>query len=107
MVSYRKKLAHAEAVFSQSKTESKPDGTRPTNRTGLLGLIGKKVDTIEFCNEKIKELLSKLEAEQKVTLREKQQGAALVIFNNRPAAVSASQTLHAQLTDTWTISEAN
>ncbi|MQM13916.1 hypothetical protein Taro_046843, partial [Colocasia esculenta] len=106
LVSYRKKLAHAEAVFSQSKTESKPNGTRPTNRTGFLGLIGKKVDTIEFCNEKIKELLPKLEAEQKVALRENQQGAALVFFNSRPAAISASQTLHAQMNDTWIISEA-
>uniref|UniRef100_A0A1D1Y244 Putative membrane protein C2G11.09 n=1 Tax=Anthurium amnicola TaxID=1678845 RepID=A0A1D1Y244_9ARAE len=103
---YRKKLAHAEAVFAQSKTASKPDGIRPTNRTGFLGLIGKKVDTIDFCNEKIKELLPKLEAEQKITLREKQQAAALVFFNSRPAAVSASQTLHAQLPDTWTVSEA-
>ncbi|XP_073005301.1 CSC1-like protein ERD4 isoform X1 [Typha latifolia] len=103
---YKKKLARAEVVYGESKSTSKPEGTRPTNRTGFLGLIGKKVDTIDHCNEKIKELLPKLEAEQKVTLREKQQNAALVFFNSRPAAASASQTIHAQILDTWTVMEA-
>ncbi|CAA6669908.1 unnamed protein product [Spirodela intermedia] len=92
---YRKKLVRAEVVFSGSKTA-----------TGFLGLVGKKVDTINFCNEKIKELEPKLEAEQKVTLREKQQNAAVVVFNSMSAAVAATQTLHAQLVDTWTVSEA-
>ncbi|CAA7406884.1 unnamed protein product [Spirodela intermedia] len=103
---YRKKLVRAEVVFSGSKTAAKPEGQRPMNRTGFLGLVGKKVDTINFCNEKIKELEPKLEAEQKVTLREKQQNAAVVVFNSMSAAVAATQTLHAQLVDTWTVSEA-
>ncbi|KAH7661151.1 Calcium-dependent channel 7TM region putative phosphate domain-containing protein [Dioscorea alata] len=103
---YRKKLARAEVVYEVSKTASKPDGTRPTNRTGFLGLIGSKVDSIDHCNEKIKELLPKLEAEQKVTLEEKQQYAALIFFNSRPAAVSAAQTLHSQMVDTWIVMEA-
>ncbi|XP_058098946.1 CSC1-like protein ERD4 [Magnolia sinica] len=103
---YRKKLAHAEAVFSASKTTGKPEGTKPTNRTGCLGLIGKKVDTIDFCNEKIKELVPKLEAEQKVTIKEKQQPSAIVFFNSKPAAASAAQTLHSQMIDTWTITQA-
>ncbi|RWW77115.1 hypothetical protein BHE74_00014765 [Ensete ventricosum] len=84
----------------------KPEGTRPTNRTGFLGLVGPKVDTIDHCNEKIQELLPNLEAEQKITLKEKQQGAALVFFSSKPAAVSASQTIHAQKVDTWTVMEA-
>ena len=49
---YTKKLARAEAVYAGSKTTAKPEGTRPTNKTGFLGLVGKKVDTIEYCNEK-------------------------------------------------------
>lgn len=93
-------------MYAESKSTSKPNGTRPTNRTGFLGLIGAKVDTIDYCNEKIKELLPKLEAEQKLTLREKQQAAALVFFNKRSAAVLASQTIHAQMPDTWTVMEA-
>nr|CAD1819626.1 unnamed protein product [Ananas comosus var. bracteatus] len=102
----KKKLARAEAVYAESKSTSRPDGTRPTHRTGCLGLVGEKVDTINYCNEKINELLPKLEAEQKITLREKQQSAAIIFFNSRPAAASASQTIHAQNTNTWAVLEA-
>lgn len=103
---HKQKIARAEVVYANSKTESNPEGTKPTHRTGFLGLIGKKVDTIEYCSEQIKELLPKLEAEQKTTLREKQQRAAIVFFNSRSAAASASQTLHAQVFDKWTVMEA-
>jgi calcium permeable stress-gated cation channel len=99
-------LAHADAVFAESKTPSKPEGVRPTMRTGFLGLVGSKVDTIDHCNEKIKELLPKLEAEQKISLQDKQQHAALVFFNSRAAATAAAQTIHAQMIDTWIVSEA-
>ncbi|XP_027359271.1 CSC1-like protein ERD4 isoform X2 [Abrus precatorius] len=100
---YKKKLACAEAVYEGSKTTAKPEGTRPTNKTGFLGLVGKKVDSIEYYNEKINELVVKLESEQKVTLREKQQNAATVFFSNRVVAASASQSLHAQMVDTWSV----
>lgn len=100
---YKKKLARAEAVYAGSKTTAKPEGTRPANKTGCLGLIGKKVDSIEYCNEKINELVVKLESEQKVTIREKQQNAALVFFSNRVVAASAGQSLHAQMVDTWSV----
>ncbi|KAG0541642.1 hypothetical protein BDA96_02G034500 [Sorghum bicolor] len=103
---HKQKIARAEAIYANSKTESNPEGTKPTHRTGFLGLIGKKVDTIEYCSEQIKELLPKLEAEQKTTLHEKQQRAAIVVFNSRSAAASASQTLHAQVYDKWTVMEA-
>ncbi|KAG5254648.1 early-responsive to dehydration stress family protein [Salix suchowensis] len=103
---YKKKLAHAEAVYDGSKKTGKPEGLRPTTKTGLLGLVGKKVDSIEHYNEKIKELIPKLEAEQKATLREKQQACAFVFFTNRVAAASAAQSLHAQMVDTWTATEA-
>ncbi|KAL4369162.1 hypothetical protein GQ457_05G027130 [Hibiscus cannabinus] len=96
---YKKKLARAEAVCEGSKT-------RPTTRTGFLGLCGKQVDSIEYYNEKIKELTQKLEAEQKVTLREKQLGSALVFFTNRVTAALAAQSLHAQMVDRWTVTEA-
>lgn len=100
---YKKKLARAEVVYAGSKTTAKPEGTRPTNKTGCLGLIGKKVDSIEYCNEKINELVAKLESEQKVTLREKQQNAAIVFFSNRVIAASAAQSLHAQVVDHWSV----
>lgn len=100
---YKKKLERSEAIFAASKTEAKPEGVRPTHKTGLLGLIGKKVDSIEFYSEKINELVPKLESEQKATLREKQKNAALVFFNNRTTAASAAQNLHAQIVDKWTV----
>lgn len=103
---HRKKLARAEAIFAGSKTTAKPEGTRPTNKTGFLGLVGKKVDSIEYYNEKINELVAKLESEQKVTLREKQQDAAIVFFSNRVVAASAAQSLHAQMVDHWSVFDA-
>ncbi|KAG5133742.1 hypothetical protein JHK82_024930 [Glycine max] len=68
---------------ARSKTIAKPKGTRPTKKTGFLGLVGKKVDTIEYCNEKINELEARLEYEEKVTLREKQQDTVVVFFSSR------------------------
>ncbi|XP_050233811.1 CSC1-like protein ERD4 [Mercurialis annua] len=103
---YKKKLARAEAIYAQSKETGKPEGIKPTTKTGFLGLCGAKVDSIEYFNELIKELNSKLEAEQKVTLREKQQPSALVFFTNRVTAASAAQSLHAQMVDTWTVIDA-
>lgn len=106
MLGCKKKLARAEAIYAESKKKGSSEGTRPTNKTGFLGLCGKKVDSIEYYNEKIKELTQKLEAEQKVTLREKQQGSALVFFTSRVSAALAAQSLHAQMVDRWTVLEA-
>lgn len=103
---YKKKLARAEAIYGKSKATANPEGTRPTTKTGCLGLIGKKVDSIEYFNEKINELIPKLESEQKVTLREKQLPSALVFFTSRLAAAAASQSLHAQMVDKWTVTDA-
>ncbi|KAL0442478.1 UNVERIFIED_CONTAM: CSC1-like protein ERD4 [Sesamum latifolium] len=103
---YRKKLARAEAIYAESKATGNPEGTRPTTKTGFLGLIGKKVDAIEYYDEKIKELIPKLVAEQKVTLKDRQQPAAIIFFNNRVTAAAASQSLHDTMVDTWTVSDA-
>ncbi|XVE51668.1 hypothetical protein DITRI_Ditri02bG0059900 [Diplodiscus trichospermus] len=102
----KKKLARAEAIYAESMKKGSSEGTRPTNKTGFLGLCGKKVDSIEYYSEKIKELTQKFEAEQKVTLREKQQGSALVFFTSRVTAALAAQSLHAQMVDKWTVTEA-
>ncbi|KAL6202375.1 hypothetical protein ACLB2K_026083 [Fragaria x ananassa] len=68
-----------------------------------LVFVGTKVDSIEYYTEKINETIPKLEAGQKVTLREKQLNAALVFFTNRVTAASAAQTLHARMVNTWTV----
>ncbi|XP_073038127.1 CSC1-like protein ERD4 [Primulina eburnea] len=103
---YRKKLARAEVIYEESKKTGNPEGTRPTVKTGFLGLFGKKVDALEYYDEKIHDLIPKLEAEQKVTLKDKQQRSALIFFNNRKAAAAASQSLHATMVDAWTVLDA-
>ncbi|XP_057537314.1 CSC1-like protein ERD4 [Amaranthus tricolor] len=103
---YRKKLVRAEAVFAKSKTIGNTEGVRPTNRIGFLGLYGKKVDTIEYCNEKINELTPKLETVQQATLRDRQLSSALVFFSSRVTAASAAQSIHAPMIDTWTVEDA-
>ncbi|KAK4440204.1 CSC1-like protein ERD4 [Sesamum alatum] len=104
---YRKKLARAEAIYAESKGTGNPEGTRPTTKTGFLGLIGEKVDAIEYYDEKIKELIPKLVAEQKVTLKDRQQPAAIIFLNNRVTAAAASQSLHDTMVDTWTVLDAS
>ncbi|KAF8030753.1 hypothetical protein BT93_D0056 [Corymbia citriodora subsp. variegata] len=102
----KKKLVRAETIFTASKTTGKPEGKRPTNKTGFLGLVGEKVDSIEYYSEKIRELTPKLEAEQKATLRDDQQAAALVFFTSRVIAGAAAQSLHATMVDTWNVMDA-
>ncbi|XP_057763944.1 CSC1-like protein ERD4 [Salvia miltiorrhiza] len=103
---YRKKLARAEAVYAQSKGTANPEGMRPTAKTGFMGLMGKKVDAIEYYGEKIRELVPKLEAEQKIALKDKQQPAAVIFFNNRVTAAAAAQCLHDTMVDKWTVMDA-
>lgn len=101
----KKKLDRANAVYAKSQTVANPIGTKPTNRTGFLGLVGEKVETIGYLNDKISDLVTKLEAEQKVTIKEKQLCSAIVFFTNRVSAASAAQSLHARMVDTWTVME--
>ncbi|CAN8303880.1 unnamed protein product [Cochlearia groenlandica] len=96
---YKKKLARAEAILASTST-------RPTNKTGFLGLLGKKVDSIEYYTELINKSVAELETEQKAVLAEKQQTAAIVFFTTRVAAASAAQSLHCQMVDKWTVTEA-
>lgn len=103
---YKKKLTRAETIYEESKRAGASESNRPMHRTGFLGLVGKKVDSIEFYNEKITELTPKLEAEQKVTLREKQQASAIVFFTSRVTAASAGQSLHDRIADSWTVLDA-
>ncbi|KAL0933281.1 DUF221 domain-containing protein [Colletotrichum truncatum] len=41
-----------------------PQKQRPTHRLGLLGLVGKKVDTIEWCRSELQRLVPAVEAAQ-------------------------------------------
>ncbi|CAM6086043.1 unnamed protein product [Calypogeia fissa] len=97
------KLAHAEAVFEQSKSKAHPDGVRPTHKTGKFGLYGPKVDSIDYWNEKLKELPPQLQETQSVTKTDMTEGAALVFFNSRRAAAEASQEKHSPFADRWEV----
>ncbi|CAK7222553.1 phosphate metabolism protein 7 [Sporothrix bragantina] len=72
-----------------------PRKKRPTHRTGLLGLIGKKVDSIDYCRSEIERLSPLILQEQK----EYQQGvpkagpAIFVEFNTQAEAENAYQSL--------------
>ena len=61
------------------------------HKTGFLGLIGAKVDSIDFWNNKIKELTPQLQEEQKRVRENANDDAALVIFNDCLSAAGASQ----------------
>ncbi|KAL2607537.1 hypothetical protein R1flu_026110 [Riccia fluitans] len=97
------KLAHAEAVLEQSKSKAAEDGTRPMHKIGKFGLYGEKVDSINYWNEKIKELTPKLEEEQKRSETEEQKGAAIIFFNSRRAAAEAGQERHSPFADRWQV----
>ncbi|XP_071726534.1 CSC1-like protein ERD4 [Rutidosis leptorrhynchoides] len=102
----KKKLARAEIIYAESKKGPNSEGVRLTHKTGLLGLVGKKVDSIDYYNEKIRELTPKLEVAQNKTLKDKQQGAAVVFFTSRVTAAAAAQSAHARMIDTWTVIDA-
>ncbi|KAL5055033.1 hypothetical protein RYX36_035715 [Vicia faba] len=65
----------------------------------LLGGMLVFMISIEYCDEKINELVAKLENEQKVTLKENQQNASIIFFSIRVVATSVSQSLHVQTVD--------
>ncbi|MCO5607709.1 hypothetical protein L7F22_061908 [Adiantum nelumboides] len=92
---YRKKLEHAEAVYDFYNF-------RPTLKTGMFGLYGPKVDSIDYCKEQIEKLVPLLRDEQLKTRAKRQRGAAIVIFNNRAAAASAGQAMHSKYANNWT-----
>lgn len=87
----KRNLEHAEAVYEESKTNAKPEGTRPMHRLRFFGLLGPKVDSINFYAEEAKGLACAVEVERQRTLKEEQLPAAFVFFNSRRAAAEAAQ----------------
>jgi len=90
-------LEHAEGVWKLSKKKKGGEGgeggegERPMHKTGFKGLLGPKVDSIEYWRAKSQELLPELQEEQKRTREDCEQDAAFVIFNDRRSATEASQ----------------
>mgnify|MGYP002775197437 CR=1 FL=1 len=84
MEGFRKKQAHAEAIYEQMKS-------RPTHKTGILGLCGPRVDSIDYYKEEKEKQAAALKDEQILTQSKLQKGSAIVFFNSRAAATSAGQ----------------
>jgi hypothetical protein len=96
------KLEHAQAVYELSKGKG-GDGVRPTHKTGFLGLVGAKVDSIDYYNEKLKELIPNLEKERTRALADEGQGAAFAFFSDRRSAAEASQVVHSPDALKWQV----
>jgi len=53
----KKNLERAEAVYEESKTNAKPEGSRPLHHSQFLGFCGPKVDSINFYTEQVTSIL--------------------------------------------------
>lgn len=78
-------------MFELSKSQPGSDGVRPMHKTGTLGLVGPKVDSITYWTDKIRELTPQLEEERKQVQGDAKEDAAFVFFNDRLAAAEAAQ----------------
>ncbi|KAK7031452.1 hypothetical protein R3P38DRAFT_2923651 [Favolaschia claudopus] len=58
-----------------------PESDRPTHRTGLLGLIGKKVETIPWCTEEISKLNEEIDDARQHTAKGKFLGSVFIRCN--------------------------
>lgn len=72
-----------------------PDNKRPSHRLGFLGLVGKKVDTIEWARTELHELIPKAESQQSEYLagNRKALSAVFIEFNSQRDAQAAYQTV--------------
>ncbi|XP_076912226.1 hyperosmolality-gated Ca2+ permeable channel 1.8-like [Bidens hawaiensis] len=97
----RQKLQN-KLVYIQHKFERQPN-KRPTRKTGLLGLWGEKVDSIEYYQQKIKELDEKLTMEHEKALKDPKRimPAAFVSLNSRWGAAVCAQTQQSKNPILW------
>ncbi|KAL0946485.1 hypothetical protein HGRIS_012702 [Hohenbuehelia grisea] len=58
-----------------------PRNKRPTHRTGLLGMVGKKVDTVEWCMEEISRLNNEIKDGREHIVKGKFLGSAFIRCN--------------------------
>ncbi|GAQ89688.1 early-responsive to dehydration stress protein [Klebsormidium nitens] len=97
----RRKLAHAEAAYAEAQKKNTEKAKRPQHKTGFLGLVGEKVDTIDWCQKRLAELGPELAEERRKTVAERTIDAALVFFNSRAIATMSAQSAHARKAESW------
>lgn len=92
-----RELEHAEAVLEHSKKDEDAEEVRPMHKTGFMGCVGPKVDTIDFLENRSAHLTNEFEEERKHVLQTEKSNTAFVIFNNRRSAAQASQVSSSSL----------
>ncbi|XP_023735135.1 CSC1-like protein At1g32090 [Lactuca sativa] len=88
--------------YNELKFERSPH-KRPTKKTGFLGLWGKKVDSIEYYQQQVKELDEKLTMERERIFKDPKciMPAAFVSFNSRWGAAVCAQTQQSKNPILW------
>lgn len=97
----KRKLLHAEAELAHPRPGRPPQ--RPQHLMGPLGLWGKRVDSIQFYEERLHELTATLDERQRLVLADHAADAAFAIFKTREAATMAAQAIHSRRPDTWQV----
>jgi hypothetical protein len=88
-------ISHADAESGSLAARWVPTKKRPTHRTGKFGLYGPKVDTINWCRERLETLIPETNAAQQTYRSGKAPGvgAVFIEFNEQSDAQTAYQTL--------------
>ncbi|KAJ3695669.1 hypothetical protein LUZ60_001046 [Juncus effusus] len=88
--------------YYQLKSERNPD-TKPTCKTGFLGLCGAKVDAIDYYTKKIEEIAEKEEMERERVKKDPKSviPAAFVSFKTRWGAAVCAQTQQTRNPTMW------
>ncbi|KAJ0848455.1 putative 10TM putative phosphate transporter, cytosolic domain-containing protein [Helianthus annuus] len=101
------KRSSDELSYTLTRKKSTPKELyRLTTLAFLASLVKRWIRLNIISNEKIDGLTPKLEAAQKSTIREKQQGADVEFFTSRVTAGAAAQSARARMIDTWTVMNA-
>lgn len=83
------------AENGRSGTDTAPDSKRPSHRLGALGLVGGKVDSIEWCRSELQKSVPDVQKAQDEYLagNHDKAGAVFVEFNTQDDAQAAYQTV--------------
>jgi hypothetical protein len=102
-----RELEHAEEVFEQSKRkDGDENAVRPMHKTGFLGCVGPKVDTIDYLENRNQALTNEFEEERKRVMQSDKSCTAFAIFNDQRSAAQAGQVVHSPQFPYWTVTPA-
>ncbi|CAI7908384.1 unnamed protein product, partial [Closterium sp. NIES-53] len=92
-----------ENKLTEMEIKLEKSGQRPVHKDGFLGMMGTKVDSIEFYTQKIDEIKKEIlqEREKVVNDSSSVMPAAFVSFRTRWGAAVAAQTLQSKDSSQW------